>query len=133
GGAVGEGIRERHANLEAVDAGLERCLHEPMACLDVGESRREVREQAARAFGAEPAEGTGEAVAHARYSWWPETVATVWTSLSPRPERVSRVTPGWGLDLIQARACAGSSAGRMPSLRLSRKNASRASVSPTDT
>ena len=37
--------------------------------------------------------GAREAV-HARYSWWPEAVATVWMSLSPRPDRVTSVMPG---------------------------------------
>ena len=62
-----------------------------------------------------------------------EAVATIWMSLSPRPDSVSRLIPGCGLARIHARACAGSSAGIMPSVRVKRKNASRASVSPTET
>ena len=132
--AVGQRVGERHADLEAVGAGVERRFGQRVAGGHVREAGRQIREQRAAALGArQPLERCGANAASRQVLLRAAGgVATVWMSLSPRPESVTSVMPGCGLARTQARAWAGSSAGMMPSLRVSRKNASSASASPID-
>src|SRR5207245_294438 len=76
-GAVGQRIRERDADLESIGAGIERRFGQRVTGGDVGKAGGQVREQAAAAFALEAREGLAEAAAHARYSWWPDAMATV--------------------------------------------------------
>src|SRR5207302_5684932 len=139
-GAVGDRVREGHAELDDVGAARRRLQHEPLCGCERGVARREVGHQGALAAGAEIGEGRREArlrpgVLH--LTSCPSAFATTWTSLSPRPESPTTIAFDRGSVFARriawATACADSSAGMMPSWRVSAWNPSPASSSVIET
>src|SRR5439155_17181953 len=76
GGAVRKRIGERNADLKAVRASVQGCFGQRVTGRHVREARGQIRKQSARAVSSKPIERPRKAI-HAKYSLWPEEVATV--------------------------------------------------------
>src|SRR5204863_7109521 len=131
--AVHDGVGVRQFDLDHVDAGLDHRADRGDAALDRREPGRHAAEQHAPAVGAGLIEGRRQA--HRRSSSRPKYDPAVSTSLSPRPDRLTRtIAPGSSEGAIRrapASACALSMAGMIPSVRHSRWKAVIASASVT--
>ncbi len=106
--AVHDRVAVGNADLDDVDAGLDEDLHRPDRALDGGETHREVADEGRTVVGAAllddgadahcstpmaltPPSSSGRRVAPSS-SMRPNHSAAVWTSLSPRPERLTSRT-----------------------------------------
>src|SRR5690606_31053701 len=142
-GSIGHRIGERHAELDNVGSGLGQRLHDRQRCLEIGIATHEIGDQCRAIFLPQAGEKRVDAggvhtgypcvtLRHGQISM-PIIVATVWTSLSPRPERLTIMI--WSLPMVGAiftawaMAWADSRAGMMPSTLVMSLKASSASSS----
>ena len=117
---VGERIGERDPELEQIGPGVGRGEPGGDRFLEARKATHQVRHES----GALPVRAEGLGDAHASDS-------TSARSLSPRPDSVTRLSPGPGFARSQAIACDDSSAGRIPSSSATRWNAASAAPSST--
>ena len=133
-------VGERHSQLDYVGAGVRQRLEQGHAARAVGVAGGDERRQAGAPGAAQRGEtavdagGDGGGRGHGAA---PRRSATAATSLSPRPHmfmtsRLSRGSSG-AARMTCASACAGSSAGTIPSSRAHNRNASSASSSVAET
>src|SRR6202041_509776 len=126
-------VGERHADLDEVGAGGGDALEEPRRGLEVGVAGGQIGAKSGAPFRLQ----RGETLFDAAHSVTPRCSATAKMSLSPRPHMF--ITRRWSRGRLGAifatcaSACAGSSAGMMPSSLLHSWNASSASRSVIET
>src|SRR5215217_342935 len=124
-GPIGQRIRERNAELKKVSAGLGGSQPGRDRLLNTRIPPHQIRhESGALAVRREGTRDGGGGDAH-------PSASTSARSLSPRPESVTRLSPGEGFATSHAIACEDSSAGRIPSSSATRWNASTAAPSST--
>src|SRR6185312_13218557 len=132
-GAVRHRIGERHAQLDQVGTGVDQRMHECHRVLRRRIPRGDERDQAGARCGGQ----RGKALVDATHMATCSRAAMVCTSLSPRPDRLHRISASCGYSraslMAWATAWLDSSAARMPSCRHSRWNAAKASSSVTPT
>ena len=117
--AVGHRIGERNAELDQIGTDGDQRVHEVDGRFRQGIAGGDKRDQTGAAFGFQ----LGEASVDAVHKVIPSRAAIVCTSLSPRPDRLHRISWSFGSSRASLIACAtawlDSSAARMPSLRAS--------------
>src|SRR5262249_55087203 len=118
---IGNGIGKRHTQFDNIGAGLFKRKHQVACRLEIWITGRNIRNECLPPFFAKQV----KSFLDTRHKF-PRSRATSFTSLSPRPERLTTTILSFGsfTFFACATACELSSAGIMPSSRLNSANAS---------